>query len=114
MMLDLQRLESVMGEPGRNFLNNLHGRLDHMGQSLHRVAWQLRPLSIDDLGLERALADFSLVWGERFGIAVDLQCVHCDFNRLCGDLTTSLYRICQEALTNVAKHAAGTYAAIDD
>src|SRR6516162_4840077 len=46
MMLDLQRLESVMGEPGRNFLNNLHGRLDHMGQSLHRVACQLRPLSI--------------------------------------------------------------------
>ena len=107
MMLDLQRLESVIGEPGRNFLNNLHSRLDNMGQSLHQVARQLRHLSIDDLGLKRALADFVFEWGERFGIAVDLQCVNCDLDRLSGDLTTSLYRICQEALTNIAKHAAG-------
>jgi len=106
-MLELKRLESAMGASGGKVLRGLHSQLDRMGQSLHRVARELRPSSIDDLGLERALADYVAEWSERFGMTVDLQCVNVDFDILSSDLKTALYRICQEGLTNISKHAIG-------
>jgi PAS domain S-box-containing protein len=106
-MLDLKRLEPVVGPQGRELLDRLRSQLDDMGESLHRVARELRPTSIDDLGLAKALADHCADWKERFGIDVDYQCVNVDLDRLPGDVGTAIYRICQEALTNVARHAVG-------
>ncbi len=107
VMLDLKRLEPVVGAGGRPLLENLRSQLDGMGKSLHRVARELRPTSIDDVGLAKALADHCADWKERFGIDVDYQCVNVDLDALPGDVRTVLYRICQEALTNVARHAVG-------
>jgi PAS domain S-box-containing protein len=106
-MLGLKRLEPVVGAEGRDLLDRLRAQLDHMGKSLHRVARELRPTSIDDLGLARVLADHCADWQERFGINVDYQCVNVDLDTLPGDLRSGIYRICQEALTNVARHATG-------
>jgi two-component system, NarL family, sensor histidine kinase UhpB len=106
-MLDLKRLEPVVGPQGRGLLDRLRSQLDGMGKSLHRVARELRPTSIDDLGLAKALADHCADWKDRFGIDVDYQCVNVDLDQLPRDVGTVIYRICQEALTNVARHAVG-------
>jgi signal transduction histidine kinase len=78
-----------------------------MDASLHRIASELRPTSIDDLGVAKALADHIAAWSERFGIDVDYHCLNVDLDGLPADIGTVVFRICQEALTNVAKHAAG-------
>ena len=107
-MLDLKRLEPLVEGSGAQLLHNLTTQLGQLGKNLHRIARELRPMAIDDLGLARALADYVGEWSERFDITVDYQCRNVDLDALPGDVCTVLYRVCQEALTNVAKHAVGT------
>jgi PAS domain S-box-containing protein len=106
-MLDLKRLEPAAGPQGAELLGRLRSQLDQIDASLHRIARELRPASIDDLGVAKALADHIADWSERFGIEVDYHCLNVDLDALPADLGTVLFRICQEALTNIAKHAAG-------
>jgi two-component system sensor histidine kinase UhpB len=77
---------------------------------LRRLARDLRPAVLDDLGLEEALrilvASFS-----GGGLSITLG-VDKPFPRLPGAIETALYRITQEALNNVVKHAQATVAAI--
>jgi PAS domain S-box-containing protein len=82
----------------------LHELAEQVGQATHRVAWELRPTALDDLGLARALRGAVEQWAERAGVAADL---HCDLgpDRLSPEVETHLYRIVMEALTNVGKHA---------
>jgi len=73
-------------------------------QSVRRLAVELRPKALDDFGLVPALERLGEAWGEQTGIVVDVQ-ANLDSARLPGEVETALYRIVQEALTNVAKHA---------
>jgi len=107
-LLDLKRLEPTAGAEGAELLGRLRSQLDQMDASLHRIASELRPTSIDDLGVAKALADHIAAWSERFGIEVDYHCLNVDLDALPADIGTVVFRICQEALTNVAKHATGT------
>jgi PAS domain S-box-containing protein len=77
---------------------------EQVGQATHRVAWELRPTALDDLGLARTLRGGVEQWAERAGVSADF---HCDLGpaRLPSDVETHLYRIVMEALTNVGKHA---------
>src|SRR5262249_20620491 len=77
---------------------------EQVGRATHRVAWELRPTALDDLGLARALRGGVEQWAERAGVAADY---HCDLGpaRLPTEVETHLYRIVMEALTNVRKHA---------
>jgi signal transduction histidine kinase len=71
---------------------------------LRRLMASLRPPALDAQGLAGALRDHVRAWGERTGIPcelqVDLEC------RPAPELETVMYRVVQEALANVAKHAA--------
>lgn len=76
-------------------------------QTLHdvrRLAVELRPKALDDFGLEPALDRLVTGFAEQTGLAVELESRLGD-ERLPPDLETALYRIVQEALTNVVKHA---------
>lgn len=73
-------------------------------QSVRRLAVELRPKALDDFGLFPALERLGEAWTEQSGIAVDVQ-ANLDSVRLPPEVETALYRIVQEALTNVAKHA---------
>ena len=71
---------------------------------------RLRPRSLDDLGLAAALERLAQEWQVRYKIPVD---VTIQLNeRLPGDVETAIYRIVQEALTNVARHAQARSASI--
>jgi PAS domain S-box-containing protein len=76
-----------------------------LAKDLHRIAAELRPVALDDLGLASALRNHLGAWSARHDIATELQGSVLDGARLPMDVETALYRIVQEALTNVAKHA---------
>jgi signal transduction histidine kinase len=73
-------------------------------QDVRRLAVQLRPKALDDFGLAPALERLVQTFSETSGIAVDLEPRLGD-QRLPAEVETTLYRIVQEALTNVVKHA---------
>lgn len=68
-----------------------------------RIAGELRPPLLDDLGLGAALRHRAQRFAEETGVACEVALEHDD--RLRPDQATQLYRIVQEALTNVARHA---------
>jgi PAS domain S-box-containing protein len=68
------------------------------------LAWELRPVSLDSHGLSESLASFVREWGQSHGITAEFQCVSQN-GRLAPDIETNLYRIAQEALNNILKHA---------
>jgi signal transduction histidine kinase len=73
-------------------------------QDVRRLAVELRPKALDDFGLAAALERLVQTFSEATGIAVQLQASLRD-ERLPSEVETTLYRIVQESLTNVVKHA---------
>jgi len=95
----------MLDEEGRKRLGEVRGRMQEMGKTLHRVAWELRPPSMDELGLASTLADYISDWSAQLGIRADFHCVGIELDRLSDEVRTTIYRVVQEALTNIAKHA---------
>ena len=73
-------------------------------QDVRRLAVELRPKALDDFGLAPALERLVTLFTEQTGIPVDLE-HRLGETRLPAGAETALYRITQEALTNVVKHA---------
>jgi two-component system CheB/CheR fusion protein len=86
-------------------VQELLGQAEELARNLHGISLQLRPKALDDHDLERALFNYVEDLRLRHGLEVDLQTVGKDLGRLPGQLETVLYRVTQEALTNVVKHA---------
>jgi len=74
-------------------------------RDVDHLVWELRPTALDDLGLRAALANYVQDWSARVNVAAELHTTGLLDDRLSPDVETTLYRIAQEALTNVAKHA---------
>ncbi|MGB2875394.1 MAG: GAF domain-containing sensor histidine kinase [Gaiellaceae bacterium] len=73
-------------------------------QDVRRLAVELRPSALDDFGLVAALEHLTSSFAEQTGIPIDFGAALGE-ERLPGEVETALYRIVQEALTNVVKHA---------
>lgn len=73
-------------------------------ESIRAIAQELRPPVLDDLGLVAALEGLAMQYRQRFGLTVQVQ-IRGQCQRLAPEIELALYRIAQEALTNVAKHA---------
>jgi signal transduction histidine kinase len=76
---------------------------------VHRFARELRPTVLDDLGLIPALHTFMKSFRKETGIRVSLS-AFAAVEQINGDKRTVLYRIAQESLTNIARHAQATSA----
>jgi signal transduction histidine kinase len=75
-----------------------------LGTSLHRIAWEVRPAALDTLGLADAIAQLVSDWEPHCNLKFDLQLGIGD-RRLPPDVESTLYRVVQEGLTNVVRHA---------
>jgi signal transduction histidine kinase len=73
-------------------------------QDVRRLAVQLRPKALDDFGLVAAVEHLVQTFSEASAIRVDLE-AQLGEKRLPAEVETTLYRIVQEALTNIVKHA---------
>jgi two-component system, chemotaxis family, sensor kinase Cph1 len=74
------------------------------GVEVNRLAWEIRPTALDDLGIEKAIRNLLETWSERANIQFDVH-LTLDDRRLSVAIETTLYRVLQEALTNVVRHA---------
>ncbi len=81
-------------------------------EGVRRLALELRPPALDDLGLTAALQDLAQRYGEQLGIPVEIRARGSRI-RLPADVELVLYRVAQEALTNAAKHARAHQISID-
>jgi PAS domain S-box-containing protein len=86
-------------------LRQLERMTDELSREAHTLAWGLRPPALDDLGLETALYNYVEEWAERARVPVDFHSAGFGGGRLPLTHETAVYRIAQEALTNVAKHS---------
>jgi PAS domain S-box-containing protein len=107
LILGLKMLRDGMPEssPARERLLQLQELAHVIGKEVHHLALELRPTALDDLGLHTALVNYVEEWSERSGVGVDFHSTGLDGKRLPSPIETALYRIVQEGLTNVLKHA---------
>lgn len=85
---------------------------DELGRQVHGLAVRLRPTALDDVGLAAALRQLISDWSARTRVPVDLEMVGLEPERLPPEVETVLYRIAQEALTNIAKHAGASHVSV--
>ena len=108
MLLTLKSLDDRIDTPdGRAAAAELRELVVTTLRDVRRLAVELRPAALDDFGLVPALERLRDTVVERSGLAIELQS-HLDAKRLPAELETALYRIVQEALTNVVKHASAS------
>jgi signal transduction histidine kinase len=81
--------------------------LDQTMASVRRIATDLRPLMLDDLGLNAAVEWLARESAHRMGVTITVHLGDSD-PALGGRASTAVYRMVQEALTNVARHAHAT------
>jgi PAS domain S-box-containing protein len=107
LMMGLKMLdeESYGRRPALASLQRLQQITDELSREAHTLAWRLRPAALDDLGLHTALSNYVKDWAERSRVAVDFYSAGVEHARLPLAHETALYRITQEALTNVLKHS---------
>jgi signal transduction histidine kinase len=105
MTLDLQRAAQA-GESDKkdDLISRALRGAERLLGSIHEVAARIRPTLLDDLGLKDAVQSYLSDYEHRTGVAVhaELQFEHSDVPAI---VSENVYRILQEALTNVAKHA---------
>ena len=80
-------------------------------QDVRRLAVELRPKALDDFGLLPALERLAQTFTEQVGIATDVE-ASLGETRLPAEVETALYRLVQEALTNVIKHSRARHVSI--
>ena len=110
LMLRLRLAKDAAGEdsPLQEQLRWLEGHAALISRDVHRVALELRPTALDDLGLPEALAQYADEWTRRSGVAAELRVNGLGEGRLPPLVETTIYRAVQEAMTNVLKHAGAT------
>jgi signal transduction histidine kinase len=104
LKLSIERLGPVETEDSSLHIHNVHETIDELMKKVRELSLELRPRMLDDLGLLPCL-----LWHfERFKTqtGINIQFEHAGLNRDFNiEISTAAYRIVQEALTNVARHA---------
>ncbi len=95
-------------------IEQLRPAVQQIDRELDLLTMELRPPALDDFGLPAAIRNYAAEWARLANIPVEVYVTGLDAGvapggpRLSPDVETSVYRIVQEALTNVLKHAQAT------
>jgi signal transduction histidine kinase len=113
--LGLRGLSSTLGKPNlpraRQLLKQLEGLVVHSLTELQRLISDLRPSHLDDLGLPSALRWYANDVGSRTNLKIQVDVVGKE-REIQAAGKTALFRIVQEALTNVVKHSGASSASV--
>ena len=105
ILLGLKPLEEALADhPARAALTELREQVVSALQDVRRLAVELRPAVLDDFGLVPALERLTDAFAEQSDIRVDFHSALGE-RRLPSEVETTLYRVVQESLTNIVKHA---------
>jgi PAS domain S-box-containing protein len=105
LSIDIIKSESEGRGRLREHIGRTQGILDQLNSDVDFLAWELRPAALDHLGLDAALQTFVGEWSEHFKMEAHYHGFGPDAPRFAPEVETNLYRILQEALQNVYKHA---------
>lgn len=112
LLVGLRNLEAAEDiSTMRERIETIRHVVNHTLDEVHTLAWQLRPSVLDDLGLTAALRRYMDDYQQRHHLQVDFVARGLD-ERLPVVLETSLYRMVQEGLTNIARHAQAKTASV--
>lgn len=98
---EISQHDSIFGS-----MDDLKRTADELQDKLHQLAVDLRPASLDHMGLVTALTQYIEDFSRQYGLIAEFEAVGMEDLRLPSVVETAVYRIVQESLTNVALHAA--------
>ncbi len=106
LTIGLQMVDKKADDPQavRSEAAGMHRMLEGVLEDLHRLAMDLRPASLDHLGLAAALRQHVAMVNDKYGLAAQFEIVGIQ-DRLPDEMEIAFYRIVQEALNNVLRHA---------
>jgi two-component system sensor histidine kinase UhpB len=110
-LLSVSALKASPHEAVRQTAESLETMTVEAIEGVRRLALELRPPALDDLGVREALGDLAQRFSENTGVQVELD-VGGARDRLAPEAELVLYRVAQEAMTNVVKHARASEARI--
>ena len=99
-----ERLIDINVEKAREELRNLKKLVRYSLQDIRKIIYKLRPMSLDDLGLLPTLQKFLLTFQEESGIAISFK-TRGTISNMKSEVSLTIFRIVQEAISNVNKHA---------
>jgi signal transduction histidine kinase len=107
LTVQLGLLERGLDQPDslRERIEELKSTTNAIQDNLHNLAVNLRPASLDHVGLVTTLKQFIDEFNRQYRIPVDFETVGMEDKRLSSELETAIFRIIQESLTNVVLHA---------
>jgi len=113
LTLDLARVQTLQGTPPgvRAELAHLQTLAAEIDAEMDRLTLELRPPALDDLGLEDALRHYVQQWGAASDIAVEVV-TRGHSERLPLGAEATAYRVMQEALTNIRRHAQARHVSV--
>lgn len=103
---------SDMAAPDPATVARLQALAAQLDDDIDRLALELRPSVLDNLGLVAALQQHVAEWSQHHAIAAEFAVAGTAEVPIRDDVAVTLYRIAQEALTNVAKHASATQVSV--
>lgn len=115
LIIELEQIESMMPEKNPALAHRLKYARDlatHTLEELRKTIWGLRPSILDDLGLIPAIRWYARTHLEESGIKVEVN-APAEMLRLRPDFETMLFRISQEAMNNIKKHAGASAVVIN-
>ncbi|WP_084267961.1 PAS domain-containing sensor histidine kinase [Azohydromonas lata] len=92
----------------REWLRRLQPLMQQVDRELDRIVFTLRPTALEDCGLGDGVAAYVATWSALSSTPVDLEQHGLDGERLPAPVEAAVFRVIQEALNNVAKHAGAT------
>jgi signal transduction histidine kinase len=103
-------INRLMAEVDHPLLHQMHEEAAQLIKEIREISWELRPSVLDDLGLVPAIRSFLSRYSDHYNIDVYFDCVL--NKRLSISIELTIYRIIQEALTNIRKYAEVSEAAV--
>jgi len=103
--LDLAQIGRMsLNKTSKRLLSRARGALQEMSREIRTLSYLLHPPVLDELGLVSAIQEYAHGFGERSGIALELD-IQPDFARIPQEAETALFRIVQESLANIQRHS---------
>lgn len=98
-------LEAELPQRLRERIEEMQQVTGELDDEIGRLAHELRPVALDDLGLSDALQRHARNWSRQSGVSVEVYAAGMSEHRFSPAIETTVFRVVQEALTNVRRHA---------
>ena len=103
-LAQVARSSVPLDKRARHALSEARGALRGMSREIRTLSYLLHPPVLDELGLVSAVKEYAQGFGERSGIALEID-IQPDFPRMPQEVETAFFRIVQESLANIQRHS---------